>query len=109
MRRPCAPDPAAVVLGKMNMLDSEPATYAGPIVDGQLVTEDVAEGFAAVQQAKVPYIVGSKSDELGMNPAGFLTTMTQKAAAVLGAGQGGVVVAAYGSPDRVSTPTSPAT
>jgi len=90
--------PAAKVLGHIDMLTNEADTYSGPILDGRIATENVAEGFAAGHQAKAPYIVGSNSDELGVVPAFVLTPMTEKAAAVLGADKG-AVVAAYGSPD----------
>ena len=88
--------PADKVLGGINMFSPEADTYSGPIVDGRLVREEVAQGFAAGHAAKVPYLVGSNSDELGVVPLILLTPMTEKAAAVLGADKAGVV-AAYGS------------
>jgi para-nitrobenzyl esterase len=90
--------PAAAVLGRIDMLTNEAETYSGPILDGHIAVEDVAQGFAAGRQAKVPYIIGSNSDELGAVPAFALTPMTEKAAAVLGADKP-AVIAAYGSPD----------
>ncbi len=88
--------PAAKVLGGINMFSPEADTYSGPILDGRLVREEVAQGFAAGHLAKVPYLVGSNSDELGVVPGILLTPMTEKAAAVLGADKP-AVVAAYGS------------
>ena len=88
--------PAKTVLGGISMFSPEADTYAGPILDGRLVREDVVQGFAAGHAAKVPYLVGSNSDEVGMVPGILLTPMTEKAAAVLGADKAGVI-AAYGS------------
>jgi para-nitrobenzyl esterase len=88
--------PAKTVLGGINMFAPEADTYSGPILDGRLVREEVAQGFAAAHAAKVAYLVGSNSDELGMVPGFVLTPMTEKAAAVLGADKA-AVIAAYGS------------
>jgi para-nitrobenzyl esterase len=88
--------PATKVLGGINMFSPEADTYSGPILDGRLVREEVAQGFAAGHAAKVPYLVGSNSDELGVVPGILLTPMTEKAAAVLGPDKP-AVVAAYGS------------
>ena len=88
--------PADKVLGGINMFSPEADTYSGPILDGRLVREEVAQGFAAGHAAKVPYLVGSNSDELGVVPGILLTPMTEKAAAVLGPDKP-AVVAAYGS------------
>ncbi|MDB5454954.1 MAG: carboxylesterase [Caulobacter sp.] len=66
--------PAAKLLGKLDLLNQEEATYSGPVVDGALVTGSAAEGFAAGRQAKVPLLIGANSDELGIIP-GFLKGM----------------------------------
>lgn len=63
--------PAAKLLGKLDLLNMEEATFSGPVVDGRLVTGSAVEGFAAGRQAKVPLLVGANSDELGIIP-GFL-------------------------------------
>lgn len=67
--------PAAKVLGGINLFDKEEGSYSGPMIDGRLVTGSAAEGFAAGRQAKVPYWIGSNSDELGFIP-GFLLGRT---------------------------------
>jgi para-nitrobenzyl esterase len=66
--------PAAKVLGKLDLLNQEEATYSGAVIDGKLVTSSAAEGFAAGKQAKVPLLIGANSDELGIIP-GFLKGM----------------------------------
>ena len=66
--------PAAKLLGKLDLLNMEEATFSGPVVDGRLVTGSAVEGFAAGRQAKVPLLVGANSDELGVIPS-FLKGM----------------------------------
>ncbi|EJL37074.1 carboxylesterase type B [Caulobacter sp. AP07] len=66
--------PAAKVLGKLDLLNQEEATYSGPVIDGKLVTSSATEGFAAGRQAKVPLLIGAGSDEMGIIP-GFLKGM----------------------------------
>jgi para-nitrobenzyl esterase len=61
--------PAAKLLGKLDLLNAEEATFSGPVVDGRLVTGSAVEGFAAGKQAKVPLLIGSNSDELGIIPS----------------------------------------
>ncbi|MHC2626031.1 para-nitrobenzyl esterase [Bradyrhizobium huanghuaihaiense] len=38
-----------------------------PAIDGSLVTEDIAAGFAAGHQSRIPLIVGSNDDETGFD------------------------------------------
>jgi len=66
--------PAAKVLGRLDLLNQEEATYSGPVIDGGLVTGSAAEGFAAGRQARVPLLIGAASDEMGIIP-GFLKGM----------------------------------
>ncbi len=66
--------PAAKLLGKLDLLNMEEATFSGPVIDGRLVTGSAVEGFTAGRQAKVPLLVGANSDELGIIP-GFLKGM----------------------------------
>lgn len=66
--------PAAKLLGKLDLLNMEEATFSGPVVDGRLVSSSAIEGFAAGRQAKVPLLIGANSDELGIIP-GFLKGM----------------------------------
>ena len=37
------------------------------MIDGELVTEDIAAGFAASHQSRIPLIVGSNDDETGFD------------------------------------------
>jgi para-nitrobenzyl esterase len=89
--------PAETVLGKINFITPDEARYSGPITDGRIVTGDTDAIFASGKQARVPYIVGSNSDELGFIPAPFLTGFNAKAAKAMGAGTDAVRTA-YGSP-----------
>ena len=43
-------------------------TYAGPMVDGKIVTEEPETAFRAGRQAKVPYLVGANNREFGFMP-----------------------------------------
>ena len=90
--------PASKVLGGINMLDQEKATYSGPMIDGSIVTTDVASGFAAGKQAPVPYIIGANSNELGFLPSFFLRPIIKENLPKLGA-DGDKVKAAYPSKD----------
>jgi para-nitrobenzyl esterase len=50
--------------------DPNPMWGGGPIIDGQLLRDDVADAFARGAQAPVPYLVGSNALELaGLTPA----------------------------------------
>lgn len=66
--------PASKLLGKLDLLNMEEATFSGPVVDGRLVTGSAVEGFAAGRQARIPLLIGANSDELGIIP-GFLKGM----------------------------------
>lgn len=63
--------PGDVARGALNLLNKEEATYSGGITDGKLVTDSVDAIFAAGREARVPYMVGANSDELGFIPAAF--------------------------------------
>ncbi|QNQ08892.1 carboxylesterase/lipase family protein [Sphingomonas alpina] len=63
--------PTDIVRGKIGLLNNEEATYSGGITDGQIVTDSVDAIFAAGKEARIPYIVGANSDELGFLPAPF--------------------------------------
>ena len=65
---------AAKLLGKLDLLNGEEATFSGPVVDGRLVTGSAVEGFASGKQTKVPLLIGANSDELGIIPS-FLKGM----------------------------------
>lgn len=88
--------PASKVLGNIDLLNQEEATYSGPLIDGVLVTSNAAAGFAAGKQAPVPYLVGANSDELGIIPALFRGGMVSKALKAFG-DDAAAVETAYGS------------
>lgn len=90
--------PAKKVLGDISLLDNEKKTWSGPMIDGQIITTDVAGGFAAGKQAKVPYLVGANSHELGALPGFILSGVTKELVPRLGGGAD-VVIGAYGSRD----------
>jgi len=47
-------------------LETSPRSFA-PMLDGHLVTEDIAAGFAAGHQSRIPAIIGSNEDETGFD------------------------------------------
>lgn len=66
--------PAAAVVRKLGMLDMQETLYSGAMIDGRLIPSQASVAFAAGKQARVPYLVGSNSDELGQLP--MIKTMT---------------------------------
>lgn len=93
--------PADKVLGSINLLGKEDDRYSGPITDGTIVTSDTRPIFASGAQAKLPYIVGSNSDELGFVPAAFRDMVNKPALEKLGAGAD-AVIAAYGDKEEAN-------
>jgi para-nitrobenzyl esterase len=63
------PDPRAinskVILAAEKILLSRPSQSFGPTEDGILVKEDIAAGFGAGRQNRIPLIIGSNEDETG--------------------------------------------
>jgi para-nitrobenzyl esterase len=61
------PDPRAidlkVILAAEKILLSKPSQGFGPTEDGILVKEDIADGFGAGRQSRIPLIIGSNEDE----------------------------------------------
>lgn len=86
--------PAAVAAGKITMLARDEGKFSGAITDGQIVTDSVDAVFASGAEAKVPYIVGANSDELGFVPAIFRSMVTSGIVKPLG--DVSAVKAAYG-------------
>jgi para-nitrobenzyl esterase len=43
-------------------------TYAGPMLDGKIVTEETEAAFRAGRQARVPYLIGANNREFGFMP-----------------------------------------
>lgn len=59
-----AAEPRRVLAAKRQLLEQSPRAFA-PMIDGRLVTEDIAAGFAAGRQSRIPLIIGSNGDETG--------------------------------------------
>ena len=61
--------PADLVRGlNLMTMGQQRDTYAGPMVDGKIVTEEPETAFRAGRQAKVPYLVGANNREFGFMP-----------------------------------------
>jgi para-nitrobenzyl esterase len=61
-RDPRATD-SGVLLAAQKLLLSKSARSFGPTKDGILVTEDIASGFKAGRQSRIPLIIGTNEDE----------------------------------------------
>ncbi|MET4386622.1 para-nitrobenzyl esterase [Bradyrhizobium sp. F1.4.3] len=57
-----AATPARLLAAEKNLLEKSLHSF-GPAVDGSLVTENIAAGFAAGHQSRIPLIIGSNDDE----------------------------------------------
>ncbi len=51
------------IVNNMNMASGQPDTYAGPMIDGELVVQTVEEAFKKGDYQKVPYIAGANNYE----------------------------------------------
>jgi para-nitrobenzyl esterase len=62
--------PAADVVRGLNLMSmgQQRDTYAGPMLDGQIVPEDVEAAFRAGRQARIPYMIGANDREFGFLP-----------------------------------------
>lgn len=54
--------PARLLAAERKLLEKSPRGFA-PAMDGRLVTEDIAAGFAAGHESRIPLIIGSNDDE----------------------------------------------
>lgn len=54
--------PARLLARQAESLETSPQSFA-PVIDGDLVTEDVAAGFAAARESRIPLMIGSNDDE----------------------------------------------
>ncbi|MGY3548924.1 para-nitrobenzyl esterase [Bradyrhizobium sp. USDA 4472] len=54
--------PARLLAAEQRLLEKAPRSFA-PAMDGNLVTEDIAAGFASGHESRIPLIVGSNDDE----------------------------------------------
>ncbi len=90
--------PAETVRGNMTLLNTEAATYSGPMIDGRLVQGRADVAFLEGRQAPVPYMAGANSYEIGFVPEAMRGMFTAALGAQLGPAQAGVK-AAYGAAD----------
>ncbi|MDA9404615.1 carboxylesterase/lipase family protein [Bradyrhizobium sp. CCBAU 45389] len=58
--------PARLLAAESKLLAKSPHGFA-PAIDGSLVTEDIAAGFAAGHEGRIPLIIGSNDDETGFD------------------------------------------
>jgi para-nitrobenzyl esterase len=54
--------PARLLAAEKRLLEKSPRSFA-PAMDESLVTEDIAAGFAAGHESRIPLIIGSNDDE----------------------------------------------
>jgi para-nitrobenzyl esterase len=57
--------PADAVVAGLNMAGMGNPTYAGPMIDGKVVTESPSEAYAAGRGAKIPVMIGANSADIG--------------------------------------------
>jgi para-nitrobenzyl esterase len=88
--------PVDKVRGNMTLLNTEAKTYSGPMIDGRLIQGRVDVPFLKGQQAKVPYMVGANSYEIGFLPEALRGVFTTAFGGALGPAQAEVKTA-YGS------------
>ena len=55
------------VVDGMNMMSMGNPTYAGPMIDGKVVVESPAEAYAAGRGAKVAFMIGANSADIGFS------------------------------------------
>jgi len=61
-----AVETSRLLAAENRLLDESPRSVA-PAIDGRLVTADVADGFAAGHESRIPVIIGSNDDETGFD------------------------------------------
>ncbi|MGV7219012.1 carboxylesterase/lipase family protein [Bradyrhizobium sp. UFLA05-112] len=52
-----------MLLAAETLLFAKSERSFGPVLDGRLVTEDIASGFGAAHESRIPLIIGSNEDE----------------------------------------------
>jgi para-nitrobenzyl esterase len=62
--------PAPDLVRGLNLMSmgQQRETYAGPMIDGQVVAEEPETAFHAGRQARIPYLVGANNREFGFMP-----------------------------------------
>jgi para-nitrobenzyl esterase len=66
--------PADAVTAGLNMATMGNPTYSGPMIDGQLLSESPAEAYQAGRGAKIPFMIGANSADIGFS---FARTMDE--------------------------------
>lgn len=61
-----AAEPRRVLAAEQQLLATSPRSFA-PMMDGRVVTEDLAPGFAAGRRGRIPLIIGANDDETGLD------------------------------------------
>ncbi|MCK1387693.1 carboxylesterase family protein [Bradyrhizobium sp. 21] len=61
-----AVEPRSLLAAEKHLLAKSPRSFA-PMFDGSLVSEEVAAGFAAGHESRIPLIIGSNDDETGFD------------------------------------------
>ncbi|MGY4512898.1 carboxylesterase/lipase family protein [Bradyrhizobium sp. USDA 3650] len=61
-----AADPRRLLAVEKHLLEKSPRSF-GPTIDGRLASEEVAAGFAAGHESRIPLIIGSNDDETGFD------------------------------------------
>ena len=61
-----AAEPRRLLAAESSLLETSRRSFA-PMMDGDLVTEEIAAGFAAGHQSRIPLIIGSNDDETGFD------------------------------------------
>jgi para-nitrobenzyl esterase len=66
--------PASAIVDGMNMASMREGatTYPGPMIDGQIVTEDADAAYLAGHQHHVPVIIGANSMDIGFQTGTFM-------------------------------------
>ena len=59
--------PEEKVVDGLNMMGMGNPTYAGPMIDGRIVTGTLEEAIASGRVAKVPVIIGANSNDIGFS------------------------------------------
>jgi len=92
--------PAETVTDGLNMMTMNDPTYAGPIVDGKLITTDPANTYKAGAGMNVPLMVGATNNDFGFPP---VRKTMQEALSPFGADRYEQALKAY-NPDGAYSP-----
>ncbi len=57
--------PFEKVVAGLNMMTMGTPTYAGPMLDGKILTETPEQAFAGGREAKIPFMAGANSADIG--------------------------------------------